>query len=80
MLMILDFAHLMWLPKGQRKEKVSPDSTRNMTPFTPGIVKVPQPMAEVVETITIPEVEADVMWVMWHYLTREKGFLILRIT
>jgi hypothetical protein len=61
MLMILDFAHLMWLHKGQKKEKVLPDSTRNMTPFTRGIAKVPQPMAEAVETITMPEVEADVM-------------------
>jgi hypothetical protein len=56
----------MWLPKEQKKERVLQDSTQNMTPFTPGIVRVLLLMEAAVETITTPEVEADVMWVMWH--------------
>jgi hypothetical protein len=63
---MLDFARLMWLPKEQKKERVLQDSTQNMTPFTPGIVRVLLLMAAAVETITTLEVEADVMWVMWH--------------
>ena len=63
--MMLDFARLMWLPKEQKKEKVLQDSTQNMTPYTPGIVRVLLLMAAAAETITTPEVEADVMWVMW---------------